>query len=74
MDPATREADRIREEYRRRDAAATPGASSWLDPVYRLQLQELEWALLDEIGDDGISPARDRAIEIGCGSGYFLSR
>ena len=74
MDPATREADRIREEYRRRDAAAAPGASSWLDPVYRLLLQELEWALLDEIADAGIPLAGVRALEVGCGSGYFLSR
>jgi SAM-dependent methyltransferase len=74
MDPATREADRIREEYRRRDAAAAPGASSWLDPVYRLQLQELEWALLDEIADAGIPLTGVRALEVGCGSGYFLSR
>jgi SAM-dependent methyltransferase len=74
MDPATREAERIREEYRRRDAAAAPGAPSWLDPVYRLQLQELEWALLDEIAGARIPLAGARALEVGCGSGYFLSR
>jgi SAM-dependent methyltransferase len=74
MDPATREAERIRTEYRRRDAAAAPGASAWLDPVYRIQLQELEWALLDEIDRADIPLAGARALEVGCGSGYFLSR
>jgi SAM-dependent methyltransferase len=74
MDPAAREAERIRAEYRRRDAAAAPSESSWHDPVYRLQLQELEWALLDEIGRAGVPLAGARALEVGCGSGYFLSR
>lgn len=74
MDRTTREAERIRAEYRRRDSAAPPRASAWLDPVYRLQLQELEWALLDELRRAGIPLVGSRALEVGCGSGYFLSR
>ena len=74
MDPAAREADRIRAEYRRRDAAAAPGASPWVDPVYRVQLQELEWGLLDQVHSAGVALAGTRALEVGCGSGYFLGR
>src|SRR4051812_14820014 len=74
MDPAAREAERIRSEYRRRDTAGGAVASPWLDPVYRLQLQELEWALLDEIRRAGAPLAGARALEVGCGSGYFLNR
>jgi SAM-dependent methyltransferase len=74
MDPAAHEAERIRTEYRRRDAAPVPSGSAWLDPVYRLQLQELEWALLDQIGAAGVPLAGARVLEVGCGSGYFLSR
>jgi len=74
MDPAAREAERIRAEYRRRDSTASSRESAWLDPVHRLQLQELESALLDELGRTGVPLAGARALEVGCGSGYFLSR
>ena len=74
MDPAAREAERIRAEYRRRDSTASSRESAWLDPVHRLQLQELEWALLEELGRTGIALAGARALEVGCGSGYFLAR
>jgi SAM-dependent methyltransferase len=74
MDPAASEAERIRAEYLRRDAGGAAGSSAWLDPVYRVQLQELEWALLDELRRAALSPAGARALEVGCGSGYFLGR
>ena len=74
MDPAAHEAERIRAEYRRRDAAGGPGSSPWLDPVYRVALQELEWTLLDLVRRAGVPLAGARALEVGCGSGYFLSR
>jgi ubiquinone/menaquinone biosynthesis C-methylase UbiE len=74
MDPAAREAERIKEEYRRRDAAAMAGGSPWLDPIYRLQLQELESALLAAIAAAGVPLAGARALEVGCGSGYYLNR
>jgi SAM-dependent methyltransferase len=74
MDPAAREAERIRTEYRRRDSTASSRETAWLDPVHRLGLQTLEWALLDELGRTGITLAGARALEVGCGSGYFLSR
>jgi ubiquinone/menaquinone biosynthesis C-methylase UbiE len=74
MDPAAREAERIRAEYERRDSAAAVGASPWLDPVYRVQLHELESALLEELRRAGAPLAGARALEVGCGSGYFLGR
>jgi SAM-dependent methyltransferase len=74
MDRADREAERIRAEYGRRDSAAASRATGWLDPVQRLQLQELEWGLLEELGRAGVPLAGARALEVGCGSGYFLSR
>jgi ubiquinone/menaquinone biosynthesis C-methylase UbiE len=74
MDPAAREAERIRAEYGRRDSTAPSRESAWLDPVHRLGLQELESGMLDELGRTGIRLAGARALEVGCGSGYFLSR
>ena len=74
MDPAAREAERIRAEYVRRDAAAGPRSSPWLDPVYRVQLQELEWALLEQLDRAGVPLSGVRALEVGCGGGYFLGR
>jgi SAM-dependent methyltransferase len=74
MDRAAREAERIRAEYGRRDSGAASREAAWLDPVHRLQLQELEWALLDELGRTGVPIAGARTLEVGCGSGYFLSR
>ena len=74
MDPAAREAERIRDEYRRRDAAAAPGRSAWLDPLYRAQLQDIESTLLEQVARAGVPLAGTRALEVGCGSGYYLSR
>ena len=74
MDPTAREAERIRAEYERRDSAAGATPSPWLDPVYRVELQELESALLEELGRAGAPLTGARALEVGCGSGYFLAR
>jgi len=74
MDHRARELERIHAAYRERDAAGPPGRSPWLDPGYRLQIQELEWALLQELARAGIELTRARALEVGCGSGYFLGR
>jgi SAM-dependent methyltransferase len=68
------EIERIRAAYRERDAAASATSSYWLDPAYRLRLQELEWALLGELARAWIETAGARVLEVGCGDGYFLSR
>jgi ubiquinone/menaquinone biosynthesis C-methylase UbiE len=67
------ELDRIRDAYRARDATAA-GSSAWLDPAYRLRMQELEWALLESLSDAGVDPLGTSVLEVGCGGGYFLSR
>jgi SAM-dependent methyltransferase len=74
MDRTNREAERIRAEYRRRDRAAPTRESASLDPVHRHRLEELEGALLEDLGRADVPVAGSRALEVGCGSGYFLSR
>jgi SAM-dependent methyltransferase len=67
------ELQRIRAAYRDRDAA--PGAAySWTEPGYRFYMQELEWALLRDLGRVGVSLGGADVLEVGCGSGYFLHR
>ena len=74
MDPLPQsELERIRAAYRDRDAFL-PGTSAWLSRGYRLRMQELEWALLEGLAGAGADPAGLRVLEVGCGSGYFLSR
>ena len=74
MEDSAREIERIRAAYRERDAASEAKPSAWLDLSYRLQLHELEWALLEELGTAGVDPAGGRVLEVGCGAGYFLNR
>ena len=71
--PGQSEVERIRAAYRERDAVVA-GSSAWLDPAYRLRMQELEWALLESLGDAGVDPLGKSVLEVGCGGGYFLSR
>jgi ubiquinone/menaquinone biosynthesis C-methylase UbiE len=71
--PGPSEVERIRAAYRERDAVAA-GSSAWLDPAYRLRMQELEWTLLESLRDAGVDPLGKRVLEVGCGAGYFLSR
>jgi SAM-dependent methyltransferase len=70
------ELERIRAAYRERDAQAAPAAatSAWSDPAYRFYMQRLEWELLEALGRAGAGLAGGRALEVGCGSGYFLHR
>jgi SAM-dependent methyltransferase len=74
MDRTNREAERIRAEYRQRDSAARALESAALDPVHRVRLEELESALLGELRGAGVPLTGSRALEVGCGSGYFLTR
>jgi len=68
-----RELDRVRNEYRARDAAAeTP--YRWDNPGYVLYVQSVERALLQAFHDAGVELAGARALDVGAGSGYFLHR
>jgi SAM-dependent methyltransferase len=69
------ELDRIRSAYRERDSARpAPTGWSWGDPAYRFYMQQLEWATLEAIACSGAPLPGGRALEVGCGSGYFLQR
>ena len=74
MELRAQEIERIRAAYRARDAVGSPSSSPWLDPAYRFHLQEIEWALLDELAAAGVELQAARVAEVGCGLGYFLSR
>jgi ubiquinone/menaquinone biosynthesis C-methylase UbiE len=71
--PEQSEVERIRAAYRERDAVVA-GSSAWLSSAYRLRMQELESALLQGLSDAGVDPQGTRVLEVGCGTGYFLSR
>ena len=73
------ELERIRTAYQVRDspAAGSPASaatSPWSGAGYRFYMQRLEWDLLDALGRAGAPLAGARALEVGCGSGYFLNR
>ena len=67
------ELERIREAYRKRDAA---GGSPyrWDNPGYVIYMQSLERGLLRGFADAGVHLEGFRVLDIGCGSGYFLNR
>jgi len=74
MERRAQEIERIRAAYSERDAASPAASSPWLDPAYRFQLHEIEWALLDGLAGAGVELQGARVAEVGCGLGYFLSR
>ena len=67
------ELDRIRTEYRARDAA-TDSPYRWDNPGYVSYMQGLERSLLRAFADAGVPLAGARVLDVGCGSGYFLHR
>jgi SAM-dependent methyltransferase len=67
------ELDRIRAEYRARDAAAA-SPYRWDNPGYLAFMQALERALLRALADAGVELKGARVLDVGCGSGYYLHR
>jgi SAM-dependent methyltransferase len=67
------ELDRIRTEYRARDAA-TDSPYRWDNPGYVSYMQGVERSLLRAFADAGVPLAGARVLDVGCGSGYFLHR
>ena len=68
-----RELKRLRDEYRKRDAA-TETPYRWDNPGYVSYMQGLERALLRAFADIGAQLSGARVLDVGCGSGYFLHR
>jgi SAM-dependent methyltransferase len=71
------ELERIRAAYRERDSGsggAGPAQSAWSRPEYRFYMQRLERDQLAALDRAGARLAGGRALEVGCGSGYFLHR
>jgi SAM-dependent methyltransferase len=68
------ELDRIRTEYRARDAAAADSPYRWDNPGYVSYMQGLERSLLRAFSDAGVHLQGARVLDVGCGSGYFLHR
>jgi SAM-dependent methyltransferase len=68
------ELDRIRTEYRARDAAAADSPYRWDNPGYVSYMQGLERSLLRAFADAGVRLEGARVLDVGCGSGYFLHR
>jgi SAM-dependent methyltransferase len=67
------ELDRIRTEYRARDAASD-SPYRWNNPGYVSYMQGLERSLLRAFDEAGVALAGARVLDVGCGSGYFLNR
>lgn len=67
------ELERIRAEYRARDAAGTT-PYRWDNPGYITYMQALERELLRALEGAGVPLAGARVLDVGCGSGYFLHR
>jgi SAM-dependent methyltransferase len=67
------ELERIRTEYRKRDAAAA-SPYRWDNPGYVSYIQGLERALVRGLLDAGVNLTGAHVLDVGCGSGYFLHR
>jgi SAM-dependent methyltransferase len=67
------ELERIRTEYRRRDAAGA-GPYRWDNPGYVTYMHDLERSLLRAFADAGVELTGASVLDVGCGGGYFLHR
>jgi len=72
--PHAREIERIRRAYERRDAAAGPPRSPWLDPAYAMHVYGLERGMLSALAAGGATLEGARVLEVGCGAGQLLHR
>ena len=66
------EADRIREEYRRREREIPAGFYDLGRPANLFLRQGQERALLRSLKDERLIPLAGRVLEVGCGSGNWL--
>jgi SAM-dependent methyltransferase len=70
----TREHDRVRAAYRRRQTDVPSGKYAPLSPTTQLQLWSRHRALTSLLGSRGSSLAGNRVLEVGCGGGGELIR
>jgi SAM-dependent methyltransferase len=64
----------VEARYALREASPSLANYSMLEPSVYMAVQELERALIRWIQSCGIAPLEDkRVLEVGCGSGFFLS-
>lgn len=68
------EVARIERAYERRDAADEAAPYRYSSPAYTFYIQLLEWAVLDALRCARIDLESADALEVGCGSGYFVNR
>lgn len=68
------EVARIERAYDRRDAAAEAAPYRYSSPAYTFYIQLVEWAVLDALRRAPIDFESADALEVGCGSGYFVNR
>jgi ubiquinone/menaquinone biosynthesis C-methylase UbiE len=72
-DSGTAEIDRIRAEYRRRDATLPPSRDSFLEPATLFCYQQRSRAILAALARRRLLPLDNRTIlDVGCGGGQTL--
>jgi len=67
------ELERIRKEYRVRDAGKT-SPYRWDNPGYIVYMQALEREVLRGLSDAGVGLDGARVLDVGCGTAYLLHR
>ena len=65
---------RIEDAYAHRDRGRSVGGYRFANPGYAFYLQGLEWAVLAGLSRSHIALEGARALDVGCGTGYFLHR
>ena len=72
---ADEEIERIRDEYRLRDARSEPSeVYSFSNPAYVFHVQDMEWQLLSALRAVGVDLRRCRVLEVGAGFGQITHR
>jgi SAM-dependent methyltransferase len=68
------EVARIQTTYRQRDATGGDSSHSFSNPGYTFYLQQLEWVLFATLRRVSFELPSARALDVGCGGGYFTHR
>lgn len=68
------EVARIEAAYRERDSTGMERPYRFTNPAYAFYIQLLEWSLLDAFRRTQVDLTRSDALDVGCGTGYFVQR